>query len=183
MIGSGIFIVSADIAHQVQSPGTASRRLARFGRDDADRRAQLRRTRRCHASRRRAIRLPARIPRPALGLSLRLDDAARHSNRHDRSRRDRIREIHRCHDAVVLAHGLDPENSAPSVRGISGSAISAPTMSASIARTCSPSCPSSSSPGLIRAASDSARSCRIFSRLRKSAPSPFWSLLGILVFH
>ena len=90
--------------------------------------------------------------RPGLGLPLRLDDASRHPDRHDRSRRHRLRQIHGRDRAVVLGLAMDLEDSAPSVRGNCGSASSAPTTWDSIARTCSRFSPSSSLPGSIRAA-------------------------------
>ena len=95
MIGSGIFIVSADIAHQVQSPGLCSL----FGlcwRDDLIGALSY-------------GELAAAMPHaggqyvylreslgPALGFSIRLDDAAGDSNGDHRRRGDRVCEIHRA---------------------------------------------------------------------------------------
>jgi len=84
MIGSGIFIVSADIARGVQSPAlligawlvtavmtlTGALAYGEARRDDAEGW--------------RAIRLPARVTRPPVGLSLWLDALSRHPERNDR---------------------------------------------------------------------------------------------------
>ena len=80
------------------------------GADDCNWRTQLRGTRRGHAPRGRAIRLPARVARPDLGISLWLDDAAGHSNRHHCSGRHRLRQIHSSNRSVVLRLRLDLEN-------------------------------------------------------------------------
>ncbi len=109
MIGSGIFIVSADIAHQVQSPALLLIVWLITGAYDPDRRAQLRRTRRRDAQSRRPIRLPPRIARPAVGFPLRLDHAAGHSDRHHRRRRHRFRQIYRRPHSLVQRRELDLE--------------------------------------------------------------------------
>ena len=72
------------------------------------RRAHLRRTRRHDAARRRPVRLSARIARPALGISLRLDPLSRDSNRHHRRRRRSLRQVPRGFLAGHLLHSLDP---------------------------------------------------------------------------
>ncbi len=95
MIGSGIFIVSAEIAREVEFSSTLDRRLAGDRFHDHRRRAQLRRTRRHDAPRRRPIRLPPRIAWTPLGISLRMDLISRHSDRHHRSRWRRVRQVSR----------------------------------------------------------------------------------------
>jgi APA family basic amino acid/polyamine antiporter len=69
MIGSGIFIVSADIARN-RFDGRPAARLDYHRPDDGRRRAFLRRARRHDAQGRRAIHLPARGVLSALGISL-----------------------------------------------------------------------------------------------------------------
>ena len=130
MIGSGIFIVSADIAHQVQSPGLLLVVWLAAGADDFDRRAQLWRARRGHAACRRSVRLLARVARAALGISLRLDDAARDPDGYDRRGGDRLCQIHGGDRAVVFAPPPGSGRSARSGPGSSGSARSGPTTSA-----------------------------------------------------
>ena len=61
MIGSGIFIVSADMARTLPLAALADARLGALGRHDAARRARLRRARGDVPARRRAVRLPARV--------------------------------------------------------------------------------------------------------------------------
>ena len=91
MIGSGIFIVSAEIAREVNSPAlligawlvtgfmtiVAALSLWRAGGDDA--------------AGRRAVRLPARGAGAAVGISLRLDFLFGHSDRNDCGRRRGVR--------------------------------------------------------------------------------------------
>ena len=93
MIGSGIFIVSADIARQVGSPGwllvvwmitglltvIGALSLRRAGGDDA--------------KGRRAIRLSARSLFAVVGLSLRLDAFPGYPDRHDRGGGGRVRRV------------------------------------------------------------------------------------------
>ena len=57
MIGSGIFIVAADIARQTEAPGTDDAALGHHGSIDTDGCIQLWRAGRRHAQGRRAVRL------------------------------------------------------------------------------------------------------------------------------
>ncbi len=93
MIGSGIFIVSADVARQVGSPGLLIVCWLLGGAPHHHRGAQLRRTRRRHAARRRSVRLSARSLRPPLGFPLWLDPLRRHPDRNHRRRRRGFRQI------------------------------------------------------------------------------------------
>ena len=95
MIGSGIFIVSADVARQVKSPGLLMICWLVARITHHHRRAQLWRTRRCDAASWRTICLPARSLRTPLGLPVRLDDLRRNPDRHDRCRRRGIRKVYR----------------------------------------------------------------------------------------
>ena len=113
MIGSGIFIVSADIARQTGSAGGLLAAWIDHRRADRRRGALLRRTGRHDAQGRRAIRLPARILLAALGISLRLDAFPRHSDGHDRRRGRGLRAISRRARAGDFAHGLDRRADSP----------------------------------------------------------------------
>ena len=93
MIGSGIFIVSADMARDHRQPRLAAGRLAAHRRADDRRRAVVRRAGRDDAAGRRPVRLSARGVFAALGLSLRLDAVSRDSDRHDCRRRGRLRAL------------------------------------------------------------------------------------------
>ena len=73
---------------------------------DHHRGAQLRRTGRRHATRRRPVCLSARSLRTPLGIPLRLDPLRRHPDRHHRGRRGRLRQIHRRVPAVDLGEQL-----------------------------------------------------------------------------
>ena len=94
MIGSGIFIVSADIARQVAKPRLADHDLGGHGGAHRDRRAQLRRAGRHDAAGGRAVRLPARGVRPAERIPLRLDAVPGDPDRHDRGRGRGVRQVH-----------------------------------------------------------------------------------------
>ncbi len=100
MIGSGIFIVSADMARTDRQPGLAARRLAADRTAHRRRRALLRRAGGDDAARRRAVRLPARGVLAAVGLPLRLDAVSGHPDRHDRRRVGRLRALLRRAGAV-----------------------------------------------------------------------------------
>ncbi len=84
MIGSGIFIVSADIARNTGSTGGLLAGLDHHRPDDRYRGAFLRRACGHDAKGRRAIRLPARSVFSALGIFVRLDAFPRDSDRNDR---------------------------------------------------------------------------------------------------
>ncbi len=90
MIGSGIFIVSADIARLVGSPGVAAGGLAGHRRAHAGGGAVLRRTGGDDAARRWPVRLPARGVLAAVGLPLRVDALPRHPDRHHCRGRRRV---------------------------------------------------------------------------------------------
>jgi len=93
MIGSGIFIVSADILRQVHSPGL----LLTFGCcrcRDAVRRAVVWGAGGHVPQSGRELRLSARRDLALFGYLYGLDPVRRDSNRHDRRRRRRIRAFH-----------------------------------------------------------------------------------------
>src|SRR5438067_2237211 len=92
--------------HRAPAAGArlAARRVGHRRGAHRDGRAQLRAPRRRHAARRRAVRLPERAVRAALGLPLRLDAGARHPDGHDRRRGGRLR--HLCRRAVAGAHAV-----------------------------------------------------------------------------
>ncbi len=71
----------------------APRRLAPHRRPHHRRRSVVRRARRDDAARGRPVRLPARGVLPDLGVSLRLDAVPRHSDRHHRGGRRRLRPL------------------------------------------------------------------------------------------
>ena len=110
MIGSGIFIVSAGYRPPGTKPRAAPRRLAGSWNHDADRRAELWRTGSGHASRRRAIRLPARIAWPDLGLPLRLDHAVGHPNGDHRRGGHCVCEVYGGNSALVFSLRVDLED-------------------------------------------------------------------------
>ena len=93
MIGSGIFIVSADMARNVGSPGWLLAAWLLTGAPDGRRRAVLRRAGGDDAARRRPVRLPARGVLAALGIPLRLDAVPGHPDRHDRRGGGRLRAL------------------------------------------------------------------------------------------
>ena len=101
MIGSGIFIVSADMAQRIGSPGwllvawLVDRRLDRSGR------VVLRRTGRADAVRRRPIRLSPRSVFAVVRLPLRLDALPCNPNRHHRRGRRGFRQVRRRPLAVT----------------------------------------------------------------------------------
>ncbi len=86
MIGSGIFLVDADIARDRQLTSSCTRRMGCHWHSHGDRRPQLRRTCRHDAQGWRPVCLPARVTRAALGISLRLDTLPRYPDRHHRRR-------------------------------------------------------------------------------------------------
>ena len=108
MIGSGIFIVSAEISREVQSPALLDRGLGDHRLPDDRRRAQLRRTGRHDAARWWPICLPARSARPSVGISLRLDAVSRNPDRHDCRRGRGLRQVSRRILSGHLFHPLDP---------------------------------------------------------------------------
>ncbi len=93
MIGSGIFIVSAEIGREVGFTRFADRSLGRRRVYDDCRRAHVWRIGGHDAAGRRAICLSARIARAALGISLRLDLISRYSDRHDCCRGRGFRQV------------------------------------------------------------------------------------------
>ena len=93
MIGSGIFIVSADMARNVGSAGWLLVAWAAHRRADGHRCARLRRARGHDAARRRSVRLPARSVFPAVGLPVRLDAVPGHPDRNHRGGRGRLRPL------------------------------------------------------------------------------------------
>ena len=95
MIGSGIFIVSAEISPRSQLARAADRGLAGHRLPHHRRRPELRRAGRHDAARRRTIRLPARSAGTALGISLRLDAFSGDSDRNHCRRRRGIRQVSR----------------------------------------------------------------------------------------
>ena len=94
MIGSGIFIVSADIARQVGSPGLAASGLDHHGLAHHRRGAFLRRAGGDDAESRRDVRLPKGSVRLAVGLSLRLDAFYGDRHRDDRGGRRRVQPVY-----------------------------------------------------------------------------------------
>jgi hypothetical protein len=94
MIGSGIFIVSAEILKQVHSPGLLLVGLAGVGGGDAAGRADVRRAGGDVPQGGRQLRLPARRHFAAVRLSLRLDVVRRDSDRDDRRGRRGVRAFH-----------------------------------------------------------------------------------------
>ena len=95
MIGSGIFIVSADIARDVGSPGWLLAVWLLTGVITIIGALSYAELAAMMPQRRRAIRLPARSLRPALGLPLRLDLLPRHPDRLHRRRQHRLRQVPR----------------------------------------------------------------------------------------
>ena len=95
MIGSGIFIVSADISRQVSPWGPGGLLLVWVitGADDRDRRAGLCRAGGDDAEGRRTVRVPPRGPLAGRGIPLRLDPLRRHPDRHHRRRRGGVRPV------------------------------------------------------------------------------------------
>src|SRR3954471_7370181 len=120
MIGSGIFIVPAEISRQVGSAGWlllvwGGSGLLSIGaapssgaRPSAHRRGPLlRRAGGDDAAGRRAVRLPARGLLAALGVPLRLDAVPGDPDRHHRRRGRGLRPLPRRAGAVRLAGELD----------------------------------------------------------------------------
>ena len=107
MIGSGIFIVSADIAHQVQSPGLlllvwlASGVMTLIGALSFGELAAAM----PHAGGQYVYLRESSGQR--LGISLRLDDAAGHPDSHNRRRRHRVCQVHKRDRAVVFGFAMD----------------------------------------------------------------------------
>ena len=95
MIGSGIFIVSAEISREVASPALLIGAWLITGFLTIVGALTLRRTGGYDAACRRTVRLSARVARPALGLSLRLDSVSRDSDGHDRRRGRGFRQVPR----------------------------------------------------------------------------------------
>ena len=95
MIGSGIFIVSAEISPRGRFARAADRRLAGHRLPDHRRGAQLRRTGRHDAARRRPICLSARSAGAAVGISLRLDAFSGNPDRNHRRRGRGLRQVSR----------------------------------------------------------------------------------------
>ena len=110
MIGSGIFIVSAGIARQVEQPCAAADCLVGQRFDDHDGGALLRRTGRSDASRRRRICFLARISGPDVGIFIRMGHAAGNSDGHDRGGGRRLRELHWRSVVLVLVVRVDLED-------------------------------------------------------------------------
>ena len=75
--------------------GPADADVVRHRGAHADRGAELRRAGRRHAARRRAVRLPARSLRAAVGLPVRLDHVPGDSDRHHRRRGRGLRQVRR----------------------------------------------------------------------------------------
>ena len=95
MIGSGIFIVSAEISPRGRFARSADRGLAGDWLPDHRRGPQLRRTG-CHdAARRRSVCLPARSAGAAVGISLRLDALSGDPDRDHCRRRCGLRQVSR----------------------------------------------------------------------------------------
>ena len=114
MIGSGIFIVSADMARNLGGAGWLLAAWLLTGGADHCRRLVVRRARRDDAAGGRPVRLPPRSVFAALGLPLRLDAVSRDSDRHDCRRRGRLRALLRRARAVDRRGSLsDP--AAPSL--------------------------------------------------------------------
>ena len=112
MIGSGIFIVSADMARNIGSPGWLLGAWVADRPADRRRRAVLRRAGGDDAARRRPVRLPARSVLAAVGISLRLDAVPGDSDRHDRRGLGRLRALLRRAGAVDCRRSL-PDRADP----------------------------------------------------------------------
>ena len=95
MIGSGIFIVSAEICARGRFARAADRCLAGDRLPDHRRRPELRRTGGHDAARRRPVRLSARSARAAVGISIRLDAVSGDPDRHHRRGRSGLRQVSR----------------------------------------------------------------------------------------
>ena len=106
MIGSGIFIVSANIARRVGSPFWLLIVVDRHRRHDAARRARVRRAGGDVSASRRPVRVSPRVHGSTHGLSLRVDPFRRHPDGHDRRGRRRLRTIPRRALAGDLARSL-----------------------------------------------------------------------------
>ena len=116
MIGSGIFLVSADMAQNDWQPGVAAGGVGADGRPHHCRRAVVRRTRRHDAARRRPVRLHSRGVLATVGISLRLDAVSRHPDRNDCCRRGRVRSIFRRVRAVDCRRSLFDTAASPQHR-------------------------------------------------------------------
>jgi APA family basic amino acid/polyamine antiporter len=102
MIGSGIFIVSADIAREVGSAGLAAGDLGADRRAHDHRCAQLRRARRDDAPGGRPVRLPARGLRPARRAFSTAGRFSRDPDGHDRGGGGGVRQVPRRAPAAAL---------------------------------------------------------------------------------
>ncbi len=122
MIGSGIFLVSAEMGRQTASPGLLLTAWIVTGVPHARRRALVRRARGDDAARRRSVRVPARSVRATLGVPLRLDALHGDPDRHDCGGGGRLRPLHRISAAVVLRRAL-PHPSTPSLAWLCGVAV------------------------------------------------------------
>ena len=117
MIGSGIFIVDADIARGTNSPALFLGAWVVTAILTMTARAQLRRAGGHDAQGRRAVRLPARVAGAAVGLSLRLDALSGHPDGHHRRCRGGLRQVsrrllsRRLDDPLAVAHR--PRSRAP----------------------------------------------------------------------
>ena len=107
MIGSGIFIVSAEISREVNSPALADRSLAGHRLPHHCGRPQLWRTGGHDAAGWWPICLSARSAGSALGISLRLDALPGDSDRNDCRRRSRVRQVSRHFLSLDFFYELD----------------------------------------------------------------------------
>jgi APA family basic amino acid/polyamine antiporter len=95
MIGSGIFIVSAEMSRQIGSPGWLFVAWMIAGASHHCRCSFVWRTGRDDASRWRHVRLPARSLRPALGIFVWMDIIYRDSDRHHCGSGGSLRQVFR----------------------------------------------------------------------------------------
>ena len=119
MIGSGIFIVSADISPP-GGPVGAGRASAGLDRDrpgHRDWRALLRRAGGDDAQGRRTVRLPARGPLARGGVPLRLDPLRGHPDRHHRGGGGGVRPVPQRARALHQPGRLSPAGPASPARG------------------------------------------------------------------
>ena len=118
MIGSGIFIVSADISRQVSPWGPGGLLLVWIitGADDRDRRAGLCRAGGDDAEGRRTVRVPPGGPLAGRGVPLRLDPLRRHPDRHHRRGRGGVRPVPERAGAGGQSRRLPAAGTAPPAR-------------------------------------------------------------------